>query len=145
MGFHYLQRPREYGDRPIDLSAYSGINFWGWAHEPFPDAPLSVQVSFPNQDTHYNDPAASCWTREDQSKRCDAFYADVALTSTWTQFTVLFDDLHQSQDEWDPPQVRFDHFDKTTVYSTAFTIKGGRPDIMSQPFDFCIAHVYFTP
>lgn len=145
MGFHYARERNVYGERPIDLSGYSGINFWGWAHQSFPDAPLTIQVDFPNHDTHYNDPNATCWNSEDQSKRCDPHHAIVSLTDVWKRHFVDFDDLEQSRDVWTPPQERYEDFDATGVYLTSFSVKGGRPDVMSQPFDFCIAHVYFTP
>jgi hypothetical protein len=144
MGFHYVQAPYAGGDRPYDLSAYKGINFWGRAEEPFPGASLTIQVVFPNKDTHYNDPNATCWSDEYQSRQCDAHHFNVPLGETWTRHYVDFDELKQSIERWSPPQIAYD-FDPSTVYSTSFMVKGGRPDVMSQPFDFCIANVYFTP
>jgi hypothetical protein len=145
MGFYYAIKRNVTGEQPVDLSGYKGINFWGWAEQSFPDAPLTVQVDFPNHDTHYNDPSATCWNADDQSRRCDPHHVTVPLTDKWTQYFVDFDDLEQSRDAWNPPQERYDTFDASSVYLTAFAVKGGRPDVMSQPFNFCIAHIYLTP
>jgi hypothetical protein len=132
-----------FGPEPIDVSRYSGISFWGRADEPFEGAHLSIQVAFPNVDTQWGDRNASCWTPENQSDGCDSFQKDIALTSEWRQYFVRWDELHQSFQEWSPPQKRFSSFN-TLVNSTTFIVRGASPGIMSSPFDFCIAHIRFT-
>ena len=142
-GFDFAQVPGSYDIEPLDVGEYTGISFWGWAAEPFPDAPLTIQVHFPNVDTQWGDKDATCYSPEYNSRQCDDFYDEVSLTQEWTQYFIPWDKLHQSRDEWSPPQVRFVEFDKH-VNAVSFIAIGGRPGIMSQPFDFCISHIYFT-
>jgi len=145
LGFYFGEEKVTHERTPWDLSEYTGISFWGWAAEPFPDASLSIEVEFPNADTNWSDPDAACYTPVDRSKRCDNFQADVALTGQWKQYFVRWDELHQSFEDWNPPQYKPPGgFDRTTVNSTIFTVHGASRDIASQPFDFCVAHVSFT-
>jgi hypothetical protein len=132
-----------YGPEPIDVGTYSGISFWGWAAEPFEDARLSIQVAFGNVDTQWGDRNSPCWTPENGSNGCDDFRKDFALTSEWKPYFVRWDELHQSFQDWSPPQKRFPTFN-TLVNGMKFIVPGGGLDIRSAPFDFCIAHIRFT-
>ena len=144
-GLYFSEKIGAYGFVPRDLSEFTGISFWGWAPAPFPDAPLSIEVEFPNHDTKWGDKTSPCWTPEDGSKRCDNFQKDVVLTDQWEPVTVRWDELHQSFDEWQPPQYRPPGgFDRTSVDSIIFTVLGAQPAVRSQPFEFCVAHIYFT-
>lgn len=126
------------GAEQLDVSRYAGISFWGWADEPFPDAPLTVEVNFPNTQTS-TEPDSAC-TLASGPKQCENFFSRVSLTSTWQQYFVRWEDLAQSEQDWG--QVRFDEFEPR-VESVYFAVRGAGPQFLSQPFDFCVADVRF--
>jgi len=139
-GFVFRVKPGAYELDTIDVSDYEGISFWAWAAEPFPDAPLSVKVNFVNTQTS-TEPGSECITPEDGVSRCEDFYERVSLTSEWKQYFVRWADIHQSRDD-DWGQFYFDAF-APEVYATTFTVAGAGPDVVSQPFDFCVADIRF--
>ena len=133
-------------DNPsFDVSGYDGISFWGWAAEPLPDAPLTVEVTLSTIDTRWGDKNAKCWTKEDQSARCDNFYDEVSLANQWQRHSVRWSDLHQSPDDWNPPQYRPPGGFDRNIYEIMFVVRGPGPEIMGQPFDFCVADLRFIP
>jgi hypothetical protein len=140
-GFFFSQLPHAYGASPYDVSSYSGISFWARSWDPL-NAPLSVQVDVPNVDT-YTEARSTCWGADGSNNRCDDFHETLTLHAEWQKLTVRWDELAQSREDWDPPQVRFDHF-TPEAYTVNFMALGAAPGVMSQPFDFCVAHVSFT-
>jgi hypothetical protein len=144
-GFEFLtEDARSTPDITVDLSRYRGVSFWGWADEPYPDSPLSVQLEFPNKDTIWGRSDATCWTPEDQSGRCENFRAFRTLGREWKPYTVLWSELRQSNVDWPTPQYRPPGGFDPNVYYVSFLVEGAGPDTMSQPFDFCVADIRFV-
>jgi hypothetical protein len=139
-GFYFGGKVGTYGAEARDVRGYAGISFWGWAHEPFPDASLGVSVTFPNVQTSHE--VGSECVATDGGKFCDNFFKEVALTAEWKHYVVRWDELAQTQQDWG--QVRFEDF-KPQIHGIDFTVAGAGPQFASQPFDFCIADVRFEP
>jgi hypothetical protein len=139
-GFFFSKPTTMYQASAYDLSPYSGISFWARSWDPL-DAPLSVNVEIANVQTD-TEVASECWV-DGTNDRCGNFYATVELTSEWQQVSVRWDELRQPREDWDPPLVRFDHFDPH-AYDIDFLVQGASDTEMSQRFDFCVADVSFT-
>jgi hypothetical protein len=139
-GFHFQGKHGAYGGVALDVSEYDGLSFWGWAASPFTDAPLTIQVMFPNVQASWES-GSDCIKKEDGASRCDSFFQEVTLTSEWKQYFVRWETLHQSETDWG--QFYFDPFEPR-IYMTQFGIVGAGPKVASQPFEFCIADIRFT-
>jgi hypothetical protein len=138
-GFYFASKRDAYGEVAVDVSKYEGISFWGWAHEPFPDDPLPVEVNFPNVQSSF-EPSAECITAADGPSRCESYFHEVSLTSEWKHYFVRWEDLAQSEMDWG--QFRFGAF-KPQIYEVYFGVRGAGQKIMSQPFEFCVADIRF--
>ena len=105
------------GAAPVDVSAYSGITFWARS-----DAGSAVDVLFRDVDT---EPLGGrCGVTDASSDQCyDDFQQELAVTSDWRQYTVLFRTLHQASAPFNwgytPPSGAFD---PTQVYSILFSV-----------------------
>jgi hypothetical protein len=139
-GFFFGAKLGTYGADARDVREYAGISFWGWAHEPFPDAPLGVSVSFPNVQTSL-ERDSEC-AAVDGGKHCDNFFKEVTLTAEWKRHVVRWVDLAQTEQDWG--QMRFDDF-APQVHGIHFSVAGAGPRFASQPFEFCVADLRFEP
>jgi hypothetical protein len=138
-GFFFGGKVNTYSTDMLDVSEYAGISFWGWAHEPFPNDPLSVTVQVPNVQAS-TEPGAECFSAADGATRCDAYFTQLPFTGEWKRFVVRWEDLAQSEQNWG--QIYFGPF-KPQIYSIHFAVDGPGPNFMSQPFDFCVADIRF--
>jgi hypothetical protein len=122
-------------DAPFDISAYSGIVFWGMSA-----VSNTIKVQISNGDTV---PAGGkCGQSDASSDRCwDNFATDVTLSDTWQRFEVKFSSLSQSG--WGHP-VASGVFDPTTAHGINFEVLGptsaGGPPVTA---DFWIDDIYF--
>jgi hypothetical protein len=100
---------------PYDLSAHTGIVFWGMAQKP-----TELKVAISDADT---DPIAGrCGQTVTPGDQCwDSFSSRVTLTETWQRFEVTFDSLRQEGWGYRAPSGAFD---PPTAYNLAFQVNG---------------------
>ncbi len=100
---------------PYDVSAHSGIVFWGMAPKP-----TVLKVAIADGDT---DPiAGKCGQSVGAGDRCwDSFSATVTLAEDWQRFEVKFSTLRQAGWGYRAPSGAFD---PTTAYGLAFQVDG---------------------
>jgi hypothetical protein len=140
---------RDFPGVPVDLSAYSGITFWGMSGGP------GVKVRVLLRDVN-SDPRGGICNASDptvETNCYNGFGAAVTLTSTMTRYTLDFADLSQNL-SWgyhpDPDVLDVRHvydlmfeFDLASCTSTAaFMCAGG--DMPSASFDFWIDDLYLV-
>jgi hypothetical protein len=107
--------------QPYDVTSYSGISFYARA-----DAPITVQVLFPDSNTT---PVGNVCGAE--TTPCyDHYRYDVTLSNVWQKYRIPFSSL---QHNGGSPA-----FEKAMVYSIQFAVDG------EAPFHFWIDDVAFT-
>ncbi len=120
---------------PYDLSAHTGIVFWG-------RSPVSnrVKVMIANADT---DPqAGNCGQSDAATEQCwDSFSTYVTFTDTWQKFEVRFRDLQQEGWGHAAPSGTFD---TTTAYLLGFQVNGPASSTAAPvTADFWVDDLYF--
>ena len=91
MGFDFAAPPA----RPVDLSPYQGITFWGRAEAGAGPTQISVQIQDSNTDPRGN-VCDKNMPDSDQRSCYNAFEFSVDLTDTFTRYTVHFSQFKQS-------------------------------------------------
>jgi hypothetical protein len=132
----------------VDLSAYSGITFWAMAD------PAGVKTLFVILDDQNTDPHGGICNAADPSNTAECyngFTQAIALTGTFTRYTIDFSSLHQ-QEGWgyhpDPSAL-----DVQQVYSLNFQVNlpacpndgaCASDNLSAVSFDFWIDDLYFV-
>jgi hypothetical protein len=91
MGFDFAAPPA----RPVDLSPYQGITFWGRAEAGADPTRISIQIQDSNTDARGN-VCDKTMPDSDQRSCSNAFEVSVDLTDMFTRYTVHFSQLKQS-------------------------------------------------
>lgn len=78
---------------PIDLSAYSGITFWGMAD---PAGEKTIVVKFVDRNTDPRGGVCNAGDPSNDGSCYNGFSVGVALTATFKQYTIDFSDLTQN-------------------------------------------------
>lgn len=120
---------------PYDISAYTGIVFWGMSA-----VSNTVKVQISNNDTVPS--GGKCGQSDASVDQCwDNFAKYVSLTPTWQRFEVKFSDLQQ--EGWGHP-VPSGIFDPTTARGIDFEVLGPTSATAAPvSADFWIDDVYF--
>jgi hypothetical protein len=142
LGFYFAEDLEKGSLAPFDVSAYTGVTFW--AHtRPNDEWDGELELHFTDQNTDVDVPDSTC-NLHPEGGQCGDNWAKRGLTftETWTRYHVAWDELEQEPDSsWG---AKFELFDREHVYAAHFTVRGYGPDWPAPPFDFCVAHVYFT-
>jgi hypothetical protein len=130
---------------PLNVSNFTGITFWAMSTSTT-TAGTMVRVKFPDDQTYGSDPTALCQPDASlpagaKAGQCDDDFCDnVTLTSSWTQVSILFSDLNQSNFG-----ASFSALDTKNVFGIQFENEGGgTTDAGASAFQFCIADINFT-
>jgi hypothetical protein len=122
-------------EAPYDISAYSGIVFWGMSPES-----NTVKVQISNNDTVPS--GGKCGQSDASTAQCwDNFATYVTLSPTWQKFEVKFSNLQQ--DGWGYA-VPSGSFDATTAHGITFEISGPQSATTAPvTADYWIDDIYF--
>jgi hypothetical protein len=131
---------------PFDASRYNGVSFYIFVPADAGGAITTVHFGIP--DTQTADPTA--WPKSDCAQGdagCDDdFGADVSATpGAWTKVAFSWNsaDSMLSQQNWG---AQFGALRTNALIGMKWQANGPGPDAGStDPFDFCISDIYFTP